>query len=296
MPLPLIPAIFIGTSVAAGLKGAFDMATSAQQIAREQHRYKQRRAHYEIAEQAYLRARNDTERCLYDLGLVRLRVMETLGKVVVFLQKARMTSTPALDHLNIAHEELAQWQGYALEATDILRGLVGSIGTGAATAVGTYGLIGAFGAASTGTAIASLSGAAATNATLAWLGGGALAAGGGGMALGTMVLGGIVAGPAVLVGGFFIATQAETVKTEVRRKIAEMDIAQAEMNREVTKWRQVRSRSEELQLSLLRLAVNIEEQLTTADCTNVSDIHRIYLQAKALSDMKSLPALHPTKA
>lgn len=41
-----------------------------------------------------------------------------------------------------------------------------------------------FGTASTGTAISALSGAAATNAALAWLGGGALSAGGGGMAAG----------------------------------------------------------------------------------------------------------------
>lgn len=38
-----------------------------------------------------------------------------------------------------------------------------------------------------------LSGAAATNATLAWLGGGSLAAGGGGMAAGSAVLGAITA-------------------------------------------------------------------------------------------------------
>lgn len=50
-----------------------------------------------------------------------------------------------------------------------------------------------FGAASTGTAISTLSGAAATNATLAWLGGGALAAGGGGSAAGTALL--AMAGP-----------------------------------------------------------------------------------------------------
>lgn len=59
----------------------------------------------------------------------------------------------------------------------------------------------ALGTASTGTAIGGLSGVAATNATLAWLGGGSLAAGGGGMALGSMVLGGIIAGPALLIAG-----------------------------------------------------------------------------------------------
>jgi hypothetical protein len=50
-----------------------------------------------------------------------------------------------------------------------------------------------FGTASTGTAISALSGAAASNAAIAWLGGGALATGGGGMAAGQALL--ALAGP-----------------------------------------------------------------------------------------------------
>lgn len=50
-----------------------------------------------------------------------------------------------------------------------------------------------FGTASTGAAISTLSGAAATNAALAWLGGGTIAAGGGGMAAGNAFL--ALAGP-----------------------------------------------------------------------------------------------------
>lgn len=50
-----------------------------------------------------------------------------------------------------------------------------------------------FGVASTGTAISTLSGAATTKAALAWLGGGALAVGGGGMSAGSTLLG--LAGP-----------------------------------------------------------------------------------------------------
>ncbi|PVX59566.1 hypothetical protein [Rhodococcus globerulus] len=50
-----------------------------------------------------------------------------------------------------------------------------------------------FGTASTGTAISTLSGAVATKAALAWLGGGAIAAGGGGTAAGTALL--ALAGP-----------------------------------------------------------------------------------------------------
>ena len=51
----------------------------------------------------------------------------------------------------------------------------------------------AFGTASTGVAISGLSGAAATNAALAWLGDGTLATGGGGMSAGSALLG--LAGP-----------------------------------------------------------------------------------------------------
>jgi len=64
----------------------------------------------------------------------------------------------------------------------------------------TFGLVSTFGAASTGTAIASLSGAAATNATLAWIGGGSLAAGGGGVAAGATILSGGAALIAIGVG------------------------------------------------------------------------------------------------
>lgn len=61
--------------------------------------------------------------------------------------------------------------------------------SGISTATGGWGLVATFGVASTGTSISTLSGAAATNATLAWFGGGSVATGGGGMAAGTVVLG-----------------------------------------------------------------------------------------------------------
>lgn len=86
--------------------------------------------------------------------------------------------------------------------------LMGGLGGAAAGTAGGFAAAGAttsavmaLGTASTGTAIASLSGAAATNATLALLGGGTIAAGGGGVALGTAVLGGATLGVGLLVGG-----------------------------------------------------------------------------------------------
>lgn len=74
-----------------------------------------------------------------------------------------------------------------------------------ATVLGGTGVLG--NTATTGVAISSLSGAAATNASLAALGGGALSVGGGGMALGTAV----VAGTGVAVNGAVGGTIAHTL-------------------------------------------------------------------------------------
>lgn len=93
-------------------------------------------------------------------------------------------------------------------ATSMVGGLASGAMAGALTAFGAYGAAGALATASTGTAIASLSGAAATNATLAFFGGGSLAAGGLGMAGGTAVLGGLVAGPALAVLGVVVGAKA----------------------------------------------------------------------------------------
>ena len=86
----------------------------------------------------------------------------------------------------------------------------------------------ALGTASTGTAIATLSGAAATNATLAFFGGGSLAAGGLGMAGGMMVLGGLVAGPALMVMGLINGAKAqEKLNVALENKAEADEIAEA---------------------------------------------------------------------
>jgi hypothetical protein len=77
---------------------------------------------------------------------------------------------------------------------------VAGAAVGALFTSGAFGAAALFGTASTGTAIGSLSGAAFTNAALAWLGGVAAAAGGGGMALGGAILSGGVLVVGVLAG------------------------------------------------------------------------------------------------
>ena len=94
---------------------------------------------------------------------------------------------------------------------------------GAAVAAGTFTLVGAFGTASTGVAISSLSGAAATTSTLAALGGGSLASGGLGMLGGVCARGGIfaaVAIPGAMTAKSYLSVKKyETTTKEIKERL-----------------------------------------------------------------------------
>ena len=100
-------------------------------------------------------------------------------------------------------------------------GLAGAIGAPA----GAWVLVGTFGTASTGAAIGGLSGAAATSATAAWFGGGAVAAGGLGMAAAPFVLTGI----GTIVGLGIMGTAALIARNRNTRNDSNMDEADRTM-------------------------------------------------------------------
>lgn len=121
---------------------------------------------------------------------------------------------------------------------------------GVSTAFGAWALVGNFATASTGTAINTLSGAAAYNATLAWLGGGSIASGGGGMALGSIVFGGIIVIPALAIMGLFNHLNAtkkiKEIKIKEREAIELLDL----MNKNILTFELLEKRSYELCLSI----------------------------------------------
>lgn len=106
-----------------------------------------------------------------------------------------------LSRVYIERGKFRETEQYAAEAyNELLKSGIGTIAgvAGGATfaslaPTGAMWIATTFGTASTGTAISTLTGAAATNAALAWLGGGAVAIGGGGMAAGNALL--LLAGP-----------------------------------------------------------------------------------------------------
>ncbi|MCQ2633323.1 glycine zipper family protein [Helicobacter pylori] len=92
---------------------------------------------------------------------------------------------------------------------DVSGAVAGSTIGGVLAAYGAYAGVGMLASTAGGVAIAELSGVAAINATLAWLGGGALSVGGFGMVGGMAVLGGLIAGPALAILGAFSASKME---------------------------------------------------------------------------------------
>jgi hypothetical protein len=90
-------------------------------------------------------------------------------------------------------------------------------GAGVASAAGVWGAVQIAGHASTGAAMIGLHGAAASSAGWAWLGGGSLAAGGGGMALGHLVLPGIGSVVAIAVGASLSHREANKREHELEK-------------------------------------------------------------------------------
>lgn len=213
MPLPLL---FIGIAAATSLAGA---GKTVKAVVDNTNANKINTAANEGVDNARKRLeqqRGAVAQSLEKLGEEKLQILAgTVTSFVSAFEKIKnidFTSSVGLEELEKLHvdqkdfEELKELGNFAIQ---VAGGVTAGAAGGALTAIGAYGVAQTFAAASTGTAIASLSGAAATNATLAFFGGGSLAAGGLGMAGGMMVLGGLVAGPALLVMGLITGAKSQ---------------------------------------------------------------------------------------
>jgi hypothetical protein len=192
-----------------------------------------------------------TNKLAEEYGELQLQVIkETIKRFVDFVErtgrKASESERRLLESMDFSVQQLKEYKAAAVGAEQYFAAGAKSVGAAAAGYGGAIGVATSIGAASTGTAISGLSGAAAWNATLAWFGGGAIAAGGGGMALGTVVLGGITILPALAIGGFFAAREGEKAMTKAREHESKVNQAIIDMNRAKQVAKKVKLRITEL--------------------------------------------------
>lgn len=146
-----------------------------------------------------------TEHVIEKYGKFKIKIGNNFEKFQVLaselLEKINQDRKEKLE-INIPKYQLQKIAGYTVSAVSAMGTVAGAGVAGAAAGFAVYGGVMTLGAASTGTAISTLSGAAATKATLAAIGGGSLATGGMGIAGGTAILGASVAAPVLAIAGF----------------------------------------------------------------------------------------------
>lgn len=188
-------------------------------------------------------------RSVYDLALLPFR------DTIVQLRSVAVTGLVDTEPDDVLGVPVIDVHPVRIATLGWLGSLAGGLAAGAGTGAASFAGVGAFAAASTGTPIAALSGVAATNATLAWLGGGALAAGGGGIAAGTAVLGGLVVAPAAVAAAGFGSVKGRRERAAQRRTAQELDVAEAAFAGEESRWAPVVARYQVLR----RLLAELEE-------------------------------------
>ena len=256
MPIPFVGAIAAAVATGGAVKtiDALDDMSTAKRINREAQ---------ELADSATRKrdnARSNTNACLEKLGRTKISIMansmkefvDTFGRI----QNVNNRNTVGLDGLkdfNSNSREFMDMKSASFKASELATNGVGSIAAGTATAAAAYGTAMTFGVASTGTAIAGLSGAAATNATLAWLGGGAISAGGAGIAGGTAVLGGLVAAPALVITGLFLGAKADKALSDARTNKDKARMYDQQVTNECTAMEAISKRANQINDALNKL-------------------------------------------
>lgn len=208
MPLPLILGIGAGvaaaTGIGTGIHGGVKMKHASDTLKQAQKKHDEAVKRFETSN---VTATEEMDK----LGKKELEICSEFQKFADLIEKIQ--GRPEFKDLNVNYVDLPTYNEEELKRVSVGASvLVGSLGGATAGVAGGFAAAGittsavmALGTASTGTAIASLSGAAATNATLAVLGGGTIAAGGGGMALGSTILGASTLGVGLMVGGIIFS-------------------------------------------------------------------------------------------
>lgn len=232
MPIPIILG---GVSLLAAAYGAKKGLDAKSDYDRAEYLNDEAKKTYDKATKNLTISKETTNKKLEKLGKLKIGIyQDSLGDFVeTFSQIKNIDFEDNLDigtNIDVDYSSMLKIKESVIEIKEVLGGGIAALGGGAAAGFGAFGGVGMLATASTGTAIGSLSGVAAKNATLAWLGGGALSAGGMGMAGGVAVLGGIVTGPVLAIGGAIMAAKAEEAKYNAYSNFNKAKVAAEQMD------------------------------------------------------------------
>lgn len=258
--------------------------------------------------------RDDLNETLEVFGAIRLKALKrTVGVFLDYLERMNQRSKAKeydfLKKIDIKPEELAEMKHVDMKTSEAAKVLAVGGGFAAIGLVGTpalvTGIVTSFAAASTGTAISTLSGAAASNAVLAWLGGGAIAAGGGGMAAGATVLATITAtataGLAIVAVGTLASAFYARKNTESEKYLADIKVWAAEteqswiaLNAIKARVLEIQNLTEELETRAMMLLGRMEPYVDCFDPKNqqmLETFQQTAIAVKSMSELAQTPIL-----
>ncbi|BAY97257.1 hypothetical protein NIES37_11950 [Tolypothrix tenuis PCC 7101] len=247
----------------------------------------------------------NTNKTAEEYGELQIDVkVQTIGRFVAFIerigQRGSQNDRQFLAGIKeISIQQIQEYRITAVEAEEIYKGFASAAGAGATAGAGAVGLAYSFGTVavpqlfglfSTQVAISQLSGVAALQGTVSFLGGG-------GMAVGGAVLGGVALGPALAVGGFMLAGKGEEALTKAREYEAKIntEIAKIEIVRDFLP--QVRRRIIELSRLVENLnyhailSLNALESLPFDRNRDAGKFQKVALLIKALAEIMKTPIL-----
>lgn len=279
MPLPLL----IGAAVLAAGWGAKKGIDAKKDFSKATEYNDRARKMFNEASTKLDNSRRETNESFEDLGRIKLKAYnKTITNWISLVEQIKHMdkSKIEVDGFRLPTEsEFLELKEISLSMSEIAGVGTASLTTGVLAGLGAYGGATTFAAASTGAAISGLSGVAATNATLAWFGGGSLATGGLGMAGGTAVLGGIVAGPILLAAGMIAASKAEKARADAYSNLKGAEVEVENLNAATLMADNMKAFAKSLTKVLIALESNLAGILTKlASIVTSSTDFRTYSQ------------------
>ncbi|MBR3158036.1 MAG: hypothetical protein IKF14_02920 [Atopobiaceae bacterium] len=268
MPIPIIVGVAAAVAatggIGSGVHGAMKFKGANETMNRAKELHKRNVQRFETQNKKTLRTMDR-------LGKKELEVLDSFGKFSDLIE--RIQNRPEFKPYDKGGVSLptfdpAEIKEASIGAGVLLGGMGGAaLGTagGVAASGATMAAVMALGTASTGTAIASLSGVAATNAALAALGGGAIAAGGGGIAAGTAVLGASTLGVGLLVGGVIFNVVGSSMSSKAHEGIREARREEQEVTKVVGYLRELSMYANKYYDAICKLYTEYERQLARLD-------------------------------